>query len=110
MRTWIFFAVVATYAGYWNVFTKAGIPGWKCLIPIYNAILMLRLVDRPDWWLFLLLIPLVNIVFGVVIQLELAERFGKSMGFGAGLALLPFIFYPILGFGPAIYYPPHRNS
>jgi hypothetical protein len=33
----------------------------------------------------------------------LAGRFGKGVGFVVGMIFLPFIFYPILGFGPAEY-------
>jgi hypothetical protein len=33
----------------------------------------------------------------------LAAKFGKGVGFAIGLIFLPFIFYPILGFGDAQY-------
>jgi Family of unknown function (DUF5684) len=39
----------------------------------------------------------------VLVSLELAKRFGKGVGLGIGIALLPFIFYPVLGFGPDRY-------
>lgn len=35
-----FFLVVLNYIGMWKVFVKAGIPGWKCLIPFYNTYLI----------------------------------------------------------------------
>jgi hypothetical protein len=87
----------------WKVFEKAGKPGWACLIPIYNLIVMLEIVDRPWWWLFLLLIPLVNMVFAVILCVDLAKAFGQGAAFGIGLLLLGFIFYPILAFGDASY-------
>jgi len=87
----------------WKVFEKAGKPGWACLIPIYNLIVMLEIVDRPWWWLFLLLIPLVNMVFAVILCVDLAKAFGQGAVFGIGLLLLGFIFYPILAFGDASY-------
>jgi len=43
----------------------------------------------------------VNIIAVFVVSIALAERYGKSAGFGVGLAILPFVFYPILGFGDA---------
>ena len=55
------FAVIAI-AIMWKVNTKAGQPGWAAIIPIYNLIVMLRLASKPWWWIFLLLIPLVNII------------------------------------------------
>lgn len=90
-------------AGMWKVFTKAGQPGWACLIPIYNVIVLLRIARKPGWWFFLLLIPLVDIYFLFVISIEIARNFGQGTGFGIGLVLLSFIFYPILGFGSARY-------
>jgi len=51
----------------------------------------------------LTLVPVVNIVIGVIITLNLAQVFGKSTGFGIGLIFLPIIFIPILAFGNAKY-------
>lgn len=90
-------------AAQWKVFTKAGQPGWAALIPILNGIVFLKIVEKPVWWVILFLIPLVNIVVGFIVNIELAQRFGKTTGFGVGMTLLPFIFIPILGFGDAKY-------
>ncbi|MBI2571165.1 MAG: signal peptidase I [Candidatus Schekmanbacteria bacterium] len=94
---------VLAIAGMWKVLTKAGKPGWACLVPIYNVIVMLQIVGRPIWWIVLLLIPLVNVVVGIVLAIDTAKAFGKGVGFGLGLLFLGFIFYPILGFGDARY-------
>ncbi len=87
----------------WVVFTKAGKPGWASLIPIYNFIVLLEIVDKPLWWIILLLIPCVGIIVAIMVYIELAKRFGKGELFGVGLAFLPFIFFPILAFGDAEY-------
>ena len=50
-----------------------------------------------------MLIPLVGIVIFFIVNIQLAERFGKTAGFGIGLSLLGFIFLPILAFGDAQY-------
>ncbi len=58
----IYFAVVMLgIASQWGIFSKAGKPGWACLIPIYNTIVLLEIVGKPWWWLLLMCIPLVNI-------------------------------------------------
>ena len=88
---------------YWKIFEKAGKPGWAILIPIYNLIVLLEIVGKPLWWIFLFLIPFVNIIFGIWVINLLSKSFGKNEGFTIGLLLLPFIFYPILGFGKAEY-------
>jgi uncharacterized RDD family membrane protein YckC len=93
-------------AGMWKVFEKAGQPGWAAIVPIYNVIVMLDIADLPRWWIVLYLIPLVNFVAFLLVSLSIAEKFGQSTSFGVGLALLAFIFWPILGFGDAQYIGP----
>jgi len=97
--------VVVVIAGMWKVFSKAGQPGWGCLIPIYNAYLLCKIAGKPGWWVLLMLIPLVNIVIAIMVTIDLAKNFGKGVGFALGLLFLGFIFYPILGFGDAQYRP-----
>ena len=58
---------------------------------------------KPGWWLVLFFIPLVNVVIGIITMIALAENFGKSVGFSAGLILLGVVFFPILAFGSAQY-------
>jgi hypothetical protein len=93
-------------AAFWKVNTKAGKPGWATIIPIYNYIVILEIVGRPLWWIFLLLIPGVNVVFSFIVHIDLARSFGRGTGFGVGLTLLSMIFFPILGFGDARYMGP----
>ncbi|HMQ48750.1 MAG TPA: DUF5684 domain-containing protein [Saprospiraceae bacterium] len=90
-------------ASLWKVFEKAGKPGWAAIVPIYNLIVLLEIAGRPMWWFILLLIPYVNIIFSILVNIDIAKKFGKSTGFGVGLALLGIVFYPILGFGDARY-------
>jgi len=87
----------------WKVFVKAGQPGWAILIPIYNTIVLIQIAGKPVWWFLLMFIPFVNFVIAIIVLLEIAKRFGKGGGFVAGLIFLPFIFWPILGFGSAEY-------
>jgi Family of unknown function (DUF5684) len=97
--------MVAVIVGCWKMFEKAGQPGWGVLIPIFNAYLLIKVAGRPGWWLLLLFIPLVNVVVGIIITVDVARNFGKGIGFALGLIFLGFIFYPILGFGDAQYRP-----
>lgn len=95
--------MIAIIVGMWKMFTKAGKPGWACLIPIYNIVVLLEIVGRPLWFIILMLIPVVNFVAAIIISLDLAKSFGKSTAFGIGIVLLGFIFIPMLGFGDAKY-------
>ena len=97
-------------AAIWKVFTKAGQPGWASIVPIYNVVVLLQITGRPTWWVLLALIPLVNIAIGIIVYIDLAKSFGKGTGFAFGLLLLSFIFFPILGFGPARYLGPAARA
>jgi Family of unknown function (DUF5684) len=95
--------IVLEIAGMWMVFTKAGKYGWAAIIPFYNTWTMCEVAKRPGWWLILLFIPFVNIVVWFIVAIDLAKAFGKGTGYGVGVALLSFIFIPMLGFGDAQY-------
>ena len=87
----------------WKVFEKAGEPGWASLVPIYNMVVMLKIAEKPLWWLLLLFIPFVNIIVFIAVGIATAQRFGKGVGYGLGLTFLGHIFYPMLAFGDAQY-------
>ncbi len=96
--------IVVVIMAMWKVFTKAGRPGWASLIPLYNSYVLLKIINRPGWWLILLFIPIVNFILSIVIALDLAKVFGKSQIFGlVALWLFGGIGYLILGFGNAQY-------
>jgi hypothetical protein len=105
---WIIYIaiLVIIIASLWQLFVKAGKPGWAAIIPIYNGIVLLEIVGRPVWWIVLLLIPCVSIVIAVIVSIDLAKSFGKDALFGIGIFLLGFIFIPILAFGSARYLGP----
>lgn len=99
---WIW--IIALLVGMWKMFVKAGKPGWGSLIPIYNTIIMLQIVQKPIWWFVLLFIPLVNIVVAVILMIELGKAFGKGAGWSiVFLMLLGGVGTLILGFGDSKY-------
>ena len=87
----------------WRIFTKAGKPGWASLVPIYNVVVMMEIVGRPQWWVVLMIIPIVNFVVAVIVTIEMAKAFGKSTGFGILMLFFPAIMYPILAFDSSQY-------
>src|SRR5262245_55903923 len=89
----VFMAIVI--AGMWKAFVKAGQPGWATLVPIYNIYVLTQIGKKPiSWFLLILLVPCVNIVMLIMLMIEIAKQFGKGVGFGWGLVLLGFIFWP----------------
>lgn len=88
----------------WKIYQKAGKPGWACIVPIYNVLVLLEIIKKPWWWLLLMLIPIVNIIYAIWAINLLSKSFGKSEGFTVGLIFLPIVFYPIMAFDKSIQY------
>jgi hypothetical protein len=83
----------------WKIYEKAGKPGWAAIVPIYNIIVLLEIVGKPLWWILLLIFPCTSIFISIWLLNLLSKSFGQSEGFTVGLFFLPFIFFPLLGFG-----------
>ncbi len=106
---WVIFGIYVSaiqIVALWYIFTKAGKPGWACLIPVYDYLVGLKIIGKPWWWLLFLFIPFVNIIFLIWGLNLLSKSFGKKADFTIGLILLPWIFLPILGFGKSEYQGP----
>ena len=90
----------------WRIFTKAGKPGWASLVPIYNMVVMMQIVGRPEWQVVLMFLPFAHIYISIVLPLDLAKSFGKTTGFGVLMIFFPAIMNPILAFGSSRYVGP----
>lgn len=102
--------IVLMIASLWRIFEKAGEEGWKALIPIYNLVILLKIVGKPAWWIALMvLIPLANFILMIITYNMLAKSFGKGEGFTIGLVVFGFIFLPILAFSDAVYEGPYGD-
>lgn len=102
----IFCVVLAVFfiICYWKIFEKAGQPGWAAIVPIYNAYILTKIIGKPGWWTILLLIPYLNIIFGIWAINLLSKSFGKDILFTLGLLILSIIFIPIMAFDRTIQY------
>ncbi len=117
----------------WRIFEKAGEPGWKCLIPIYNLYVFMKICWEAKYFIYLILgiigaaiIFVVGLnngsgamggfavflmialyiaigILAIIAQVKLARRFGKSGGFAVGLIFLNTIFMAILAFDQSNY-------
>ena len=109
ITVWIIFIAIAILQiiATWKIFKKSGYEGWETLIPGHNEFVLFKMVGiNPAWVLLEIFFTPSAIVFLFWKNIELAHSFGKSTAFGIGLALLPVVFYPILGFGKAQYVGP----
>ncbi len=77
----IFYATILSwFACLWKVFEKAGQPKWAGFVPVYNLLIMLRVIKKPWWWILILIVPGVNILLLMVMHIELVRAFGlRSM-------------------------------
>jgi hypothetical protein len=101
--------IVFLIVTFWKIFEKAGQPGWACIIPIYNAIIWLKIAGKPWWWIFFVLtgpFALIWYIWGINM---VSKSFGKDEGYTVGLVLLGIVFWPILAFGDATYIGPYGD-
>src|SRR4051812_20209620 len=98
---WIIFIIGALgwHIGMYGMFVKAGIPGWKALVPFYNTWCIVEKINLKKWWFFFQLIPIAGQFVTIWITIKFVEHFGR-FGFWhhALTVFLPFIYFPYLGF------------
>ena len=91
----IFFILVQVihFAGTWKLYQRAGRKAWEAAIPIYNAVVLLGIIKRSKWWVFLLFFPIVNQLMFPILWIETARSFGFNKRKDTTLVLLTFGFY-----------------
>ena len=80
MIEWFFFFLIIQvihFLGTWKLYIKAGRKPWEAIIPIYNAVVLTKIIKRPNWWVILLFIPIINLLMFPVIWVETVRSFGK---------------------------------
>ena len=102
--------IVLLIIAMWKIFTKAGQGGWKALIPFYNVYTLCKIADGCGWKFLLLIIPIVNFIYYIILNHRMAKSFGKGILFTLGLIFFPNLFTLILGFGKAQYIGPKGQS
>lgn len=96
MLQWFIFFIgiqVIHFFGTWKLYVKAGRQVWEAAIPIYNAVILMKIIKRPWWWVLLLFIPVINVIMFPVIWVEVIRSFGKNSKIDIWLAILSFGFY-----------------
>ena len=93
---WILFILIIQiihFLGTWKLYIKAGRKAWEAAVPIYNAIVLMQIINRPKWWVILLFIPIINLLMFPVIWVETIRSFGKNSLLDTWLVLLTLGFY-----------------
>ena len=87
---------VIHFLGTWKLYIRAGRKSWEAAIPIYNAIILMKIINRPKWWTILLFIPIVNLLMFPVVWTETARSFGFNTHKDTALVVLSlglYLFY-----------------
>lgn len=91
----IFFLIVQVihFLGTWKLYQKAGWKSWNAAVPVYNAIILMKIINRPWWYTILLFIPIVNLIMFPVIWVETLRSFGKNSLKDTVLGIVTLGFY-----------------
>ncbi len=91
----IFFLIIQVVHGIgtWKLYTKAGRQAWEAFIPVYNAVILMKIISRPWWWIILMFLPIVNLIMIPAVWVETARAFGKDSKLDALLCIITLGFY-----------------
>jgi signal peptidase I len=91
----VFFLLVQIvhFLGTWKLYEAAGRKKWEAAVPVYNAIVLMKIIGRPSWWTILLFIPIINLIIFPVVWVETLRSFGKRSGLDTFLVLITLGLY-----------------
>ena len=91
----IFFLIIQVIHGLgtWKLYIKAGRQAWEAFIPIYNAVILMKIINRSPWLTILLFLPIINLIMFPVIWVETARSFGKNTYTDTFLAIITLGLY-----------------
>ncbi|MFD2824283.1 signal peptidase I [Lacinutrix iliipiscaria] len=94
-QLFIFFLVIQVVHGLgtWKLYIKAGRQAWEAFVPVYNAVVLMKIINRPWYYTILLFLPIVNLIMFPVIWVETARSFGKNETIDTILAVVSLGFY-----------------
>ena len=88
----------------WKLFTKAGVEGWKAIIPYYNTYVMCQIAGTNIIWFILSFVPCINILASVWITMDFLKSYEASTGLCILGIFFPYIVVPIVAFSPKYQY------
>lgn len=98
--------ILSYFVCLWKIFKKADHePSWAGFIPVYNLFVWLKVIDKPWWWLLILIVPGVNFVLLGAMHVELVRAFGmRKMKDYLMAIFLPFVALGMIAFKEDIKY------
>ena len=95
VQWFLFFLLVQVihFAGTWKLYVKAGRKAWEAAVPVYNAVILTKIINRHWSWVILLFIPVINVIMLPIIWVETIRSFGRNSNLDTALVLLTLGFY-----------------
>tara|TARA_R110002124_G_scaffold6123_1_gene37404 strand:- start:150723 stop:152348 length:1626 start_codon:yes stop_codon:yes gene_type:complete len=93
---WLLFILIVQvihFLGTWKMYIAAGRKAWEAAVPVYNSIILMKIINRPWWWTILLFIPIVNLIMFPVVWVETLRSFGKNSTTDTILGVVTFGLY-----------------
>ena len=93
---WLFFILIVQIIhglGTWKLYIKAGRKAWEAFIPVYNAIVLMQIINRPKWYTFLLFVPVINLIMFPIVWVETIRSFGYNTTKDTILVIVTLGFY-----------------
>ena len=96
LTQWLIFILIIQVVhglGTWKLYIKAGRQAWEAFIPVYNAVILMKIINRSPWLTILLFLPIINLIMFPVVWVETARSFGKNTYTDTFLAVVTLGFY-----------------
>jgi signal peptidase I len=96
---WLLFILIVQvihFLGTWKLYIKAGRQAWEAAVPIYNGVVLMKIINRPWYYVILLFIPIVNLIMFPVVWVETLRSFGRNKTIDTALGVLScglYIYY-----------------
>ena len=93
---WLIFFLVVQVVHFlctWKMYVAAGRKAWEAGVPVYNAVILMKIINRPWWWVILLFVPIVNLIMLPVVWVETLRSFGYNTSKDTFLGVITFGLY-----------------
>ena len=81
------------FFGTWKLYQRAGFKAWQAAIPIYNALILMKIINRPIWWVVMFFMPIINLIIFPVVWVETARSFGRRSALDTFLVIFTLGLY-----------------
>lgn len=93
---WLIFFLVVQVVHFlctWKMYVAAGRKAWEAGVPVYNAVILMKIINRPWGWVILLFVPIVNLIMLPVVWVETLRSFGYNSSKDTLLGIVTFGLY-----------------